>query len=252
MTGGSVRGSLHHYGNILPSQTNFPVQYITSVSVDVPISKVTPQTTNKKLKELLDDGHFTVRDSILCITDHNVIIKDGSTRTALSTFPLSTIALVQVIPGGNNKKYLNFYTDEGSHSKCRLHVFHCQGNDVVTIAAKLGYASHEYAKNKLEQSHKKHKLKRKEELLSNNWILSNSNHHRHKTTPTTMENELRRKASQLRRVNDSASSITGSTESPISPQMTEASSRVAAQRGGREKDVRETIKGAKISTMWTC
>ena len=61
---------------------------------------------------------------------------------------------IQVIPGGNNKKYLNFYTDEGSHSKCRLHVFHCQGNDVVTIAAKLGYASHEHAKNKLEQSHK--------------------------------------------------------------------------------------------------
>lgn len=50
----------------------------------------------QKVKDLLGRETFTVHQSVLSISNQNVTIKDGRTSNAVNTFPLSSVAMVQV------------------------------------------------------------------------------------------------------------------------------------------------------------
>lgn len=71
-------------------------QYVTSVAISENVSQLTPQASMQKVKLLLGSGNFAIQPSVLSISNHSVTIKDGRTNSAVKTFPLNSVAMVQV------------------------------------------------------------------------------------------------------------------------------------------------------------
>lgn len=83
------------------SPTHFPPavpqpQYVTSAVISEKVSELTPQSSMQKVQHLLASGSFAVQRSVLSISHLHVTIKDGRTINAINTFPLSSVAMVQV------------------------------------------------------------------------------------------------------------------------------------------------------------
>ena len=71
-------------------------QYVTSVAISENVSQLTPQASIQKVKLLLGSGNFPIQPSVLSISNRSVTIKDGRTSSAVNTFPLNSVAMVQV------------------------------------------------------------------------------------------------------------------------------------------------------------
>ena len=94
---GNCACSLSTPPSVPPPASSLPhPQYVTSVVISERISQLTPQASMQKVKDLLGSGTFTVHRSVLSISSHNVTIKDGGTSNAVNTFPLSSVAMMQV------------------------------------------------------------------------------------------------------------------------------------------------------------
>ena len=66
------------------------------LSVKAHYNWLTPQASIQKVKLLLGSGNFPIQPSVLSISNRSVTIKDGRTSSAVNTFPLNSVAMVQV------------------------------------------------------------------------------------------------------------------------------------------------------------
>ena len=80
---------------MLPYSVPYP-QYVTSAVISEKVSELTPQASMLKVKHLLGSRSFAIQRSVLSISNQHVTIKDGRTSNAVNTFPLSSVAMVQV------------------------------------------------------------------------------------------------------------------------------------------------------------